>query len=216
VGYPWGVPPTKRHDARAAARRRRPKQKMPRRFLTYGSACQDCGFNNQRIDLEAAAQLALASDRILVVRNFACSPHARCPTSNASSDGVIAALGGVAAWRAICSVPGKVVCDKNGVRKDDGTRWGTGVHFQPARLFVDPAYFTRVLRLKYLWTDDFHAQHAALLRDPASWVMVQRPGMLSPQRRSPRLCGTWRTFTRVGASLRLPPTFPGRRGRGPT
>ena len=36
---------------------------MVEKFLTYGSACQDCGFNNQRVDLEQATQFALATKR---------------------------------------------------------------------------------------------------------------------------------------------------------
>ena len=54
------------------------------RYLTYGSACMDCGYNNQRIDLEHAIQLAAWSNRTLVVRDIVCSPHSPCPrTTNA-------------------------------------------------------------------------------------------------------------------------------------
>ena len=53
------------------------------RYVTYGSACQDCGFNNQRVDLEEAARLAKAHNRTLVVRNFVCSPHSPCPSKAA-------------------------------------------------------------------------------------------------------------------------------------
>ena len=151
------------------------------RFLTYGSACQDCGFNNQRLDLEEAARLALASNRTLVVRNFVCSPHSPCPSSNASTDGVIAALGGVTNWRAKCASGPPIVCDKGQVKKDDGTRWGAGVRFLDARLFVDPAYFTRALRVPYMWTDEFHERYPELVQDGAadSWVLIQRKQHLS-------------------------------------
>ena len=151
------------------------------RFLTYGSACQDCGFNNQRVDLEEAARLALAANRTLVVRNFVCSPHSPCPSSNASTDGVIAALGGVTAWRAKCNSGPPIICDKGQVKKDDGTPWGAGVRFLDARLFVDPDYFTRALRVPFLWTDEFHERHPELVQDGAadSWVMIQRMQRLS-------------------------------------
>ena len=110
------------------------------RYLTYGSACQDCGFNNQRMDLEEAARLARATNRTLVVRNFVCSPHSPCPRSNASGDGVIPAFGGVSAWRAACQTSKAMVCDKGHVKNDDGTPWGSGVFFVAARQFVDPTY----------------------------------------------------------------------------
>ena len=156
---------------------------MPERFLTYGSACQDCGFNNQRRSLEAAASLALASGRTLVVRNFVCSPHSPCPESSASADGVIPALGGVTAWRNTCALDGVVVCDQSRFRKDDGSLWGNGTRFLAARLVVDPAYFER-LQLRYVWQDDFHAQHPELLHNCRAtgrpcWVMVQRRSPLT-------------------------------------
>ena len=155
-----------------------------RRFLTYGSACQDCGFNNQRIDLEEAARIALATNRTLVVRNFLCSPHSPCPSSNATSDGVIAALGGVTAWRKKCNSHPSFVCDKGEVKKDDGTPWGSGVHFLDARLFVDPAYFWK-RKLPFLWSDEFHSMHSELVQPGAadSWVMVQRKLPLSKAER---------------------------------
>lgn len=157
---------------------------MAEKFLTYGSACQDCGFNNQRIDLEQAVRLAIATKRTLVVRNFACSVHAPCPTSNASSDGVIAALGGVAAWRAACRLN---ECDVGGKKKEGPSRWGSGVHFMPAQLFVDPGYF-RDLGVPFLWQDDFHARHSQLLDEPSSWVMLLRKKNLplsSAERQAP-------------------------------
>ena len=146
---------------------------MAEKFLTYGSACQDCGFNNQRVDLENAVRLAIATGRTLVVRNFVCSVHAPCPTSNASSDGVIAALGGVAAWRAACSLK-EPICDVGGKKQEGPSRWGSGVHFLPAQLFVNPAYF-RDLGVSFLWQDEFHARHANLLNDPSAWTMLLQP-----------------------------------------
>ena len=143
---------------------------MTERFLTYGSACQDCGFNNQRIDLEEAARLARAVNRTLVVRNFACSPHSPCPWSNASSDGVIAALGGVTKWRSLCDVQPVLICDKD--RKLESA----GVRFIDARLFVDPAYFAQ-LSLPFMWNDAFHRKHAG--GAASSWVMIQRRTSLS-------------------------------------
>ena len=86
-----------------------------KRFLTYGSACQDCGFNNQENDLEFAIVLAQHSRRTLVVRNVVCSPHhSACPPSPAQPDGAIQAFGGPEKWRASCVIPGLLQCDKDG------------------------------------------------------------------------------------------------------
>ena len=153
-----------------------------RRFLTYGSACQDCGFNNQRLDLEAAWRLAIATRRTLVVRNVACSPHSPCPNWTASSDGVIAALGGVSRWRHACN-QGVVTCDKERATRQDpkGGVWGAGVGFLPASLVWDSGQFGA----DTVWQDDFHSEQAALLTSAgaAGWVMVQREAPLTATER---------------------------------
>ena len=140
------------------------------KFLTYGSACQDCGFNNQRTDLENAARLALSSGRTLVVRNFACSVHSPCPKGNGSTDGFIYAMGGVSQWHATCEIN---ECDFGRKKRDDGTRWGAGVRYLPPYIFVDPAYF-RDMGVPFIWQDDFHARYPKLLENKSAWVNLLR------------------------------------------
>jgi hypothetical protein len=128
------------------------------RFLTYGSACQDCGFNNQRIDLEYAIPLAAATNRTLVVRNVLCSPHhSPCPWSTASAvDGVIKLLG-EERWRKACNIPG-LICDKD--------HFLGKTHSLDARLFFDEEYI-REATAKYqgfIWQEDFEQHYAHLFR----------------------------------------------------
>ena len=162
----------------------------PERFLTYGSACQDCGFNNQRIDLERALQIAAMTGRTLVVRNVVCSPHSPCPNMRslgASTDGVIPTLGGVDAWRRIC---GKV-CDADHILRDPprglpgSLGWAVGVDFAPARHFFDGDELAKASGRHFLWTDEFHARHHELLGPTAAnnWVVLGGEGGLSEQQK---------------------------------
>jgi hypothetical protein len=163
-------------------------------YLTFGSACMDCGYNNQRIDLEHAIQLAAWSNRTLVVRDIVCSPHSPCPrTTNADpdpadlGDSIVPTFGGVARWHALCNAGRSVVvCDKDRALREvppasnfsvvgAGLRWGTGVGRLPASLFIDGNSFAKE-GVRFLWASDFHRAHGTLVgvRAAADWVLLHR------------------------------------------
>lgn len=141
-------------------------------FLTHGSACQDCGFNNQRWDLQCAIALAQVTKRVLVVRNLVCSPHnIRCPRISTASDGILAVYGGAADWRARCNAIGNVPCDVN---KASLKRQ---ISFLPAKAFFSEEYLRQQLgRDGFMWTDDFERDFAWLHGKSfkKEWVMINR------------------------------------------
>lgn len=146
-------------------------------FLTYGSACQDCGFNNQRIDLEWALLLAAATNRTLVVRNVLCSPHhSPCDWSDTPGmDGVIRVLG-EERWRRTCNFPG-LKCDKD--------HYLGKTHFVDARVFFDGDYLAQVTASRgFMWQDEFDRQYAHLQRPIGAgaqgWPIVNRRGKIDP------------------------------------
>lgn len=125
-----------------------------RGFLTYGSACQDCGFNNQRIDLEYAVALAAVLNRTLVVRNVVCSPHhSPCPWANQTKDGIIHILG-YERWRQSCNMPG-LICDKD--------HYHGKTHSLDARLFFDAEYLNTATSPRgFIWQDTFEIEYPHL------------------------------------------------------
>jgi hypothetical protein len=178
--------------------------RCPQRYLTYGSACQDCTFDSQRMDLVNAVQLAWLTNRTLVVRDIVCSSASPChSTTGTIGDAVVPTLGGVDAWHAACNegfhsagVQANMhVCDASRVLREADTssaqglgdasaaalRWGTGVRRLPAQLLFDGAFMAQA-GICYMWADAFHANHSALIGPAASskWVLV-------PQRRSGEL-----------------------------
>ena len=152
----------------------------PERFLTYGSSCQDCGFNNQRLDIERAAQIAVITNRTLVVRNILCSPHSPCPGhKKASGDAVIPTVGGVDMWRqATGGDVDRAIHDPPYTGAPGQIRWAAGVNFMPARHFFDEADVAMTTGNRFIWADDFHARHPALLGPAASsnWVLLGQNG----------------------------------------
>ncbi|KAJ1616704.1 hypothetical protein T492DRAFT_850629 [Pavlovales sp. CCMP2436] len=143
----------------------------PQRFLTYGSSCQGCGFNNQRLDVLPAIGLAWASGRTLVVRNVVCSKHSACEWSNATGDGIIEVLG-PRAWHLACNkvaIP-RQACD---VERDALRPWPP--RFQAAELFFDAAWLARMTQGGgFMWTDDFRRRFPLLHDDATAWVFAQR------------------------------------------